>query len=183
MDARSAAQVAPHGAPGPGGRRVAVCRHSGAARAEARGQASTSGGAGHRFGRTPDRGLGGSARAGPRSPGPCPRREPIAAVPRNQDSALRITYSCSRQELGSAQRPTNRSGHASNGQVFNEKALSLTVLRRAGLTAGRPGDFVVTFMPDSGGRGLPPGFPRERRAAAIDPNAPSLTTASRSSSA
>ena len=51
------------------------------------------------------------------------------------------------------------------------------VLDETGLTGAY--DFTLTFMPDSGGRGLPPGMPPPGapELPPIDPNAPALTTA------
>jgi uncharacterized protein (TIGR03435 family) len=55
--------------------------------------------------------------------------------------------------------------------------LGRPVLDETGLTGGY--DFTLTFMPDSGGRGLPPGIPPPGAPALppIDPNAPALPTA------
>lgn len=55
--------------------------------------------------------------------------------------------------------------------------LGRPVLDETGLTGGY--DFTLTFMPDSGGRGIPPGLPPPGapELPPIDPNAPALPTA------
>jgi uncharacterized protein (TIGR03435 family) len=62
-----------------------------------------------------------------------------------------------------------------------KKLLVLGVALASATPAARP--FVLTFMPDSGGRGMPPGLPAGMAQPGapelppIDPNAPALPTA------
>src|SRR6188474_3003880 len=89
-----------------GRRRFPVCRHSGATGAETGGKAGSGGGAGHRFGRTPNRRLVAELAA----------RIGRNGVKRNQQRrpCVSTTSVVDKGSSKGAAAPTNRSGRASN---------------------------------------------------------------------